>query len=137
MRNFLMNAAMSVALAATAFTFTPASAQDIQLEIGRDGPKVRVLQDCNPRYEDCRGDRYGRDDNNNSWRGDRRDNDRRTARACTDDRALDKAERMGIRRARIESSGRRMIEVRGRARDGDRVTIAFGRAANCPVLTRG
>ena len=35
----------------------PASAQDIQLEIGPDGLRLNELNDgCNPRYEDCRED---------------------------------------------------------------------------------
>ena len=43
--------------------------------------------------------------------------DRRSMRPiCTEGRALGKAERMGIRRARIADVGRRTIEVRGRDR---------------------
>ena len=60
------------------------------------GPRIPVSAamgygsngDCNPRYEDCY---YG---------GDRRYENRRSMRRCTEGRALDKAERMGIRRAR-------------------------------------
>lgn len=62
----------------------------------------------------------------------RRDRDR-WERACTPDRALDKAERMGIRRARIVDVDRRTIEVSGR-RFGDRVLVVFARAPNCPVI---
>ncbi|MCF6114804.1 hypothetical protein [Mesorhizobium muleiense] len=54
-------------------------------------------------------------------------------RGCTEDRALDKAERMGVRRARIVTAGRRTIEVRGRSRDGERVYLTFGRERGCPV----
>ena len=88
MRNMLIG----VALLAGVGTVAPmqASAQDLELQIGRDG--LRIERDCNPRYEDCY---YG---------GDRRYESRRSMRRCTEGRALDKAERMGIRRARIETS---------------------------------
>jgi hypothetical protein len=56
-------------------------------------------------------------------------------RQCTEDRALNKAERMGMRRARIEDVSRRTIEVRGRDRHGDRIRLTFGRQPNCPVLS--
>ena len=39
-------------------------------------------------------------------------------RGCTEGRALNKAERMAINRARIVSAGRRTIEVRGRTPEG-------------------
>ncbi|HEV2900303.1 MAG TPA: hypothetical protein VGX71_21195 [Pseudaminobacter sp.] len=55
------------------------------------------------------------------------------SRCCTEDRALDKAERMGIRRARIVDAGRRTIEVRGRTYEGERVYLTFGRERGCPV----
>ena len=59
--------------------------------------------------------------------------DRRPQRVCTPNRALDKAERLGIRRARIVDVGRRTIEVRGRQR-GERVEVTFGRGPNCPIV---
>ena len=49
-------------------------------------------------------------------------------RGCTEGRALNKAERMGINRARIVSAGRRTIEVRGRTPDGDRAYITLSKA---------
>jgi hypothetical protein len=110
---------MGAALFAGIFMALPAQAQ-IQLEIGPDG--LRIDGDCNPRYENC--ERY-RDD---------RYSERR--RFCTENRALDKAERMGIRRARVEHAGRRTIEVRGRDRYGDRIYVTFGRDRHCPVLRR-
>ena len=103
----------------------PASAQDIELEIGPDG--LRLNDGCNPRYEDCRQDGY-RD-------GYYRDDRRSMRRICTEGRALGKAERMGIRRARIADAGRRTIEVRGRDRYGDRIYVTFGRSPSCPVLS--
>lgn len=102
----------------------PAQAQDIELQIGRDG--LRINRDCNPRREDC-------------YRGDRRrdyDNDRYSDRPrCSEGRALRKAERMGIRRARIADAGRRAIEVSGRDRRGERIYVTFGRHPSCPVLS--
>ena len=104
-----------------------ASAQDLELQIGRDG--LRIERDCNPRYENCyRGDsRYYRD----GYRDDRR----YTMRSCTEGRALNKAERMGIRRAHVADIGRRTIEVRGRDRYGDRIRVTFGRQPSCPILS--
>ena len=104
-----------------------ASAQDLELEIGRDG--LRIERDCNPRYEDCYRDdrRYYRD----GYRDDRR----YSMRGCTEGRALNKAERMGIRRARIADVGRRTIEVRGRDRYGERIYVTFGRQPSCPILS--
>ncbi len=100
------------------------SAQELEIEIDRDGPRLRLRDgECDPRYERCRDDRR---------RDDRREREGR--RFCSEDRALDKAERMGIRRARIVSAGRRSIEIRGRDRHGDRVRVAFGRERGCPVL---
>lgn len=118
MRKILIGCAILAGLG----TAVPASAQDVQLEIGRDG--LRLREACNPRYEDC----YYRDD----YRY--RDN-YRAAQRCTEGRALSKAERMGIRRARIEDSGRGTIEVGGRNRHGDRIYVTFGRQPNCPVLS--
>ena len=53
------------------------------------------------------------------------------------DRALDKADRMGLRRARINDVSRRTIKVSGRNRDGDRLTIVFDRRdRRCPMIDR-
>ncbi len=97
-----------------------ASAQDLEFGIGRDG--LRIERDCNPRYEDC----Y-RDDLRRDYYDDRP--------RCSAGRALRKAERMGIRHARIADVGRRTIDVFGRDRYGDRIYITFGRQPSCPVLS--
>jgi hypothetical protein len=125
MRNILIGCAL-VAGIGTAVPMQ-ASAQDLELEIGRDG--LRIERDCNPRYEDCYRDdrRYYRD----GYRDDRRS----MRRFCTEGRALNKAERMGVRRARIADVGRRTIEVSGRDRYGDRIYVTFGRQPNCPILS--
>lgn len=53
-------------------------------------------------------------------------------RHCSVDRALDKAENLGLHRVRVVSAGERTIKVRGR-KDGERVTIRFGRERGCPI----
>ena len=101
-----------------------ASAQGVELRIDRDGPQLRYREGCNPNYEDC----YDRGDY------DRRGYYEAEYRGCTPDRALRKAERMGIRRARVVDVDRRSIEIRGRDRDGERVYVTFGRRdRSCPV----
>lgn len=112
-----------VGLGAVTLVAFPSQADNLQLELGKHGPRLKLLQDCDPNDDDC----------DDSQRDDRRD--RRQSRGCTEDRALDKAERMGIRRARIESVDRREITVRGR-QDGDRVRVTFGTERGCPILER-
>lgn len=65
---------------------------------------------------------------------DRRDW-RRERRGCSPDRALDKAERMGLRRARIVDISRRTVKVAGR-QDGDRVVVVFANERGCPIIYR-
>jgi hypothetical protein len=61
------------------------------------------------------------------------DGDWRRSGGCSPDRALDKAERMGIHRARIDFVTERRIGIVGRSR-GDRVSVTFARAPGCPVI---
>lgn len=62
-----------------------------------------------------------------------RRNDRRYHRFCTPQRAVDKAERLGVRRARVVDVDRRTIKVAGR-KHGERVRLTFARTPNCPVI---
>lgn len=55
-------------------------------------------------------------------------------RACAPRRAVRKARRMGVHRARVIRANRRAVVVAGRSR-GDRVVVRFARAPRCPVLT--
>lgn len=122
-------AAMVMGLSGMAAAPQLAGAQGVEFQVGPDGLRVRPDdRRCDPRYEDCRRYEYRR-------RDDYEDGSRRLSRRsfCTEERALDKAARMGVRRAVVEDSDRRTIEVRGRARNGERVYLTFGRAANCPV----
>jgi len=120
MRTLLMNAAFAVAIGVTGLPELAgqASAQDLEFRLNRNGPQLRMREACDPEVEDCRDD---------SYRYAQR-------RGCTEDRALNKAEDMGIRRARIVSADRRTIQIRGRSYDGDRVYVTFGRQRGCPVL---
>lgn len=122
MQNSITKVAMAalIGLGSISFAPVPVHAQDLELEIGREGPRIRLRDECDPGREYC-------------GEPNRRER-REERRSCTEGRALDKADRMGIRRARIVSAGRRVIEVGGRDEYGDRVVISFGRAPNCPVL---
>ncbi len=138
MTKFLHSAVLALSIAATAVPMSGASAQGLDIQIGPDGPAMRMRDNCDPGYEDCNAWR-GPDrrdewrDRRDDWR-DRRDYGEYRRDECTPDRALRKAERMGIRRARIESVGRRTINVIGRSR-GDRVIVTFDRRDRwCPVL---
>jgi hypothetical protein len=106
----------------------------VGVEFGDTMPRhVQNRRDRDERWRDDDGwDREGdrgwdRDDRDRGW-----DRDRRHRRECTPNRALDKAERMGLRRARVVDVGRRTIDVAGR-RFGERVIVTFGRAPNCPI----
>jgi hypothetical protein len=59
--------------------------------------------------------------------------DRPHFRGCSPERALNKAERMGVRRAQVVDVDRRTIKVAGR-KHGDRVRMTFSRAPNCPIV---
>jgi len=122
--------ALAVAFTAVALTFHAASAQDLELHLGQDGPKLRMRDNCDPDREDCHDRRDRRDERRDDDRYGRRDD-----RGCTPDRALDKADRMGIRRARIADVGRRTIDVVGRSRNGNRVIVTFDRRdRRCGVI---
>lgn len=159
MKHLVSKTALAVVLAALSLALpSTASAKDVQVQIDPNG--VKLVQPCDPYYDDCDFDRNGRGRGGNDWdrggpdrRGgdddyhndgydrrwddNRRDDDRyerHVVRFCSDNRALDKAERMGVRRAYIAIAGRRFVEVRGRNRDGRRVALSFGRAPGCPVI---
>ena len=118
MRNLLERALLSVVIAMPVMAGAPrlASAQDFELHLGDDGPAIRL-----------RDDNYDRDHR-------RRDEWREANRpGCSPDRAVNKAERMGLRRVRVVDVDRRTIEVRGQRR-GHRVHVVFARAPHCPVI---
>lgn len=132
MKNLLIRSAAAIVMGLSGMAAVPqlAGAQGIEFQIGPDGLRVRPDdRRCDPRYEDCRRYEYRRRDDDDE-QGNRRFSRRSF---CTEERALDKAARMGVRRAVVEDSDRRTIEVRGRTRQGERVYLTFGRAPNCPV----
>jgi hypothetical protein len=57
----------------------------------------------------------------------------RPVRFCSTGRALGKAERMGVRRARVAYQNRSVIGVKGHDRRG-RIMLTFGRSAGCPLI---
>lgn len=123
MLNKIRTAALSALVGLGTLAAIPATAQadGIYLNLGQGEPRVGVyVQD---RHDNGRhgGQRGGRPDHG------------RWDRHCTPDRALDKAERMGVRRARVVDVDRRKISVVGR-KHGDRVRLTFARAPNCPIV---
>ncbi|WP_312798528.1 hypothetical protein [Tianweitania sp.] len=70
-------------------------------------------------------------DRNRDWRDDRHRGGQR--RACTPERATEKAWKMGINRPRVSNVNRNTIAVRGFQR-GHTVRVLFARAPNCPVI---
>lgn len=131
----IKTAALSAVIGFSTLATVPATAQEgLYLHLGQGQPRVGVYIEDG--YRDG-----GRWDNRNDGRWDNRDDGRwggrpghgRWDRRCTPDRALDKADRMGLRRARIVDVNRRSITVSGR-KYGERVAITFARAPNCPVV---
>jgi hypothetical protein len=121
MFNAIRTAALSAFIGFGALAAVPAAAHadGIYLNFGHGDPRFGIHA----------GD-HGRDWRRNDWR---RDRDWR--RSCSPDRALDKAQRMGLRRARVVDVSRHSIKVAGRKYNG-RVVVAFGRERGCPILYR-
>lgn len=117
----LKTAALSALIGLGAITAVPATAQaeGVYLNYGsghHSGVGIGVQIGDYDRYD---------------YRDYRRD--RHHFRGCSPERALNKAERMGVRRAHIVDVDRRTIKVAGR-KHGDRVRLTFARAPNCPIV---
>lgn len=117
----LKTAALSALVAFGAITAMPAAAQaeGLYLNYGsghHSGVGIGVQIGNYDRYD---------------YRDYRRD--RRHFRGCSPERALNKAERYGVRRAHVVDVNRRTISVAGR-KHGERVRITFARAPNCPIV---
>lgn len=128
MFNKIKTAALSALVGLGALAAIPATAQadGLYFNLGQGEPAVGIyVQD---RYN---GNRY--DDNRHGGQWGSRPDQGRWDRRCTPDRALDKAERMGVRRARIVDVDGRAIRVVGR-KHGDHVRLTFARAPNCPIV---
>jgi len=117
MFNQIKAAALSALVGLGALGAIPAHADSLYLGFGNN-------QD--PRFGVYTGDNdgYRRD-----WRRDR------DWRGCSPDRALDKAERMGLRRARVVDVNRSVVKVVGR-QYGDRVVVVFANERGCPIIAR-
>ncbi|MGN1290809.1 MAG: hypothetical protein ACI4XG_30130, partial [Bradyrhizobium sp.] len=104
--------ALSALVGLGALAAVPATAQadGIYLNLGSGEPRFGVYAGDRD-HRDWRRDRWERD---RDWSGDR---DWR--RGCSPEWALNKAERMGVWRARIVDVNRRVIKVAGR-QDGER-----------------
>jgi hypothetical protein len=112
MFNTIRMATLSALVGLGTLAAIPAHADSIYLGFGNNNdPRVGVYT----------GDGYRRD---RDWR-----------RSCSPDRALGKAERMGLHRARIVDVSRRTVKVAGR-QNGDRVVVVFANERGCPVIYR-
>ena len=120
MFNAVRTAALSAFIGLGALAAVPAAAHadGVYLNFGHGDPRFGIH--ASDRWRDWRHDDWRRDD----WR-----------RSCSPERALDKAERMGLRRARIVDVGRHSIRVAGR-KYNERVVVTFGRERGCPILYR-
>ncbi|TIL86275.1 MAG: hypothetical protein E5Y65_27345 [Mesorhizobium sp.] len=121
MFNTIKMAALSALIGLGTLAAIPATAHADSIYLGfgnDDDPRVGV---------------YSGDDDDGYYRERRRERDWR--RSCSPNRALGKAERMGLRRARIIDVGRRTVKVAGR-QYGDRVVVVFANERGCPVLYR-
>ncbi len=114
MFNMIKTAALSALVGLGTLGAIPAHADSLYLGFGdRHDPRFGVYT----------GDDDGYRRRDRDWRG------------CSPDRALDKAERMGIYRARIVDISRRTVKVAGR-QDGDRVVVVFANERGCPIIYR-
>jgi hypothetical protein len=131
MFNAIKTAAIAGLVGLTALAAVPAKADSIYLGFGNGDARFGVYQGDSGRA--YRRDRYRDEEYRDEYRDDYRDEFRRSERRCSPERALYKAERIGVRRARIADVSRRTISVVGRSR-GERVYITFARTPRCPII---
>ncbi|MER9075369.1 hypothetical protein NKH80_21535 [Mesorhizobium sp. M0904] len=119
MFNTIKTAALSALVGLGTLAAIPAHADSIYLGFGNNqDPRVGV---------------YAGDEDDGYYREHRRHGGWR--RFCSPERAIDKAERMGLHRARIIDINRRTVKVAGR-QYGDRVVIVFANERGCPIIYR-
>jgi hypothetical protein len=111
----IRKALLAAVVGASGLAAVPASAQGLSLEFGNGGNSRFGIYSGDDGYYP-RERRYG------------------MRVGCSPDRALDKADGMGIDDARISRITPRRIVVRGYD-DGDPARITFGRSPGCPVLS--
>lgn len=123
MRKTLFSAAMAAAMAIASMPLgTSLASAQVELRIDRNGPQLRLRDDdCDPSYRECR-ERMRRDHRWEERRSDRRG-------GCNAERALRKADRMGIRRARSSMSDG------ARSKSPDATGAATGFASGSDAVT--
>jgi len=94
---------------------------------GHGGPRAGVI------IGDSGHVRHWDRDYDRRWDRDGRRNNWRQAQGCSQERALNKASRMGINRVRVADVSRDTITIRGRD-NGERVRVTFARVPGCPVI---
>lgn len=132
MLNKISTLALSALLGFGALAAAPVAAQADGVYLNFGGPgDHRFGVYGGDRDEGIRHVRRNRDrdrdrdgDRDRDWRG-----------SCSPDRALDKADRMGLRRARIVDADRRSVSVVG-FKFGTRVTVVFANDRGCPIIYR-
>jgi hypothetical protein len=132
MLKMIKTAAVAAVVGITALTGLSAAAQAEGMYLnygGQRDARVGVYVGNGNAYHVDRS-RHGRWDNGRRWNDDRRWDYRGF---CTPQRALYKAERLGLHRARVVDVDRRSIDVAGR-RHGHRVVMTFAKAPHCPVV---
>lgn len=123
MLKIVQTAALSLSVLLGSFATLPA-AQAGSVSVTVAPEPVQYRQDRDRHHSDWRHDR--RDDRRDDRHGDSR-------RACSPERAMEKAWKMGINRPRVANVNRNTIAVRGFQR-GHTVRVLFARAPNCPVI---
>lgn len=109
MSSTLKTVAIAGLLGLATLSATPAKAEALYLNFG--GPDPHFVG-------------HGENYRDEYWRSQRR---------CTPERALYKAQRIGVHRARLDYVSKRRIGIIGRSR-GERVYLTFARAPNCPII---
>lgn len=112
MFNILKAAAIAGMIGFTALAAAPVQADPLYVNFGRHhaGFSVRI---------------GGGDDYRNDYR--------RSGRRCSPERALYKAERLGVHRARVDYVSQRKIGIAGRSH-GEHVYLTFARMPGCPII---
>ena len=113
MLKFIKASAVCAVLGIAALAGAPAQAGALYFGTGHSGLHVVIRDHDGPRWNNSR--HY------------------RPVRFCSTDRALDKASRMGVRRARVAYQNRSVIGIKGHDRRG-RIMLTFGRSAGCPLI---
>ena len=113
----IKTAAIAGLVSFTALAVVPAKADNLNLSFGGRDARIGIYSGNGSRMH------YPRYHEQHWW----------SERRCTPERALYKAQRIGVHRARIDYVGQHEIGVVGRSR-GERVYLTFARAHNCPII---